>query len=127
MAENELKDDGVRLQNRWKTGHWDMKELDASMNMLQRVGARLQALHVTHGIIADDGGNPNNYLPEFGKYHPVLPTKHGETSSSQAPPSAAAVPSIGDPLTVEVAECVAAALRVAAGDHSFSLFSRMSV
>uniref|UniRef100_A0A0E0MV59 Uncharacterized protein n=1 Tax=Oryza rufipogon TaxID=4529 RepID=A0A0E0MV59_ORYRU len=40
MAENELKDDGVRLQNRWKTGHWDMKELDASMNMLQRVGAR---------------------------------------------------------------------------------------
>uniref|UniRef100_A0A0D9Y793 Pentacotripeptide-repeat region of PRORP domain-containing protein n=1 Tax=Oryza glumipatula TaxID=40148 RepID=A0A0D9Y793_9ORYZ len=36
MAENELKDDGVRLQNRWKTGHWDMKELDASMNMLQR-------------------------------------------------------------------------------------------
>jgi hypothetical protein len=87
----------------------------------------LQALHVTHGIIADDGGNPNNYLPEFGKYHPVLPTKHGETSSSQAPPSAAAVPSIGDPLTVEVAECVAAALRVAAGDHSFSLFSRMSV
>jgi Ran GTPase-activating protein 1 len=52
MAENELKDDGVRLQNRWKTGHWDMKELDASMNMLQRVGARC----FTHAITNKPGG-----------------------------------------------------------------------
>ncbi|XP_066367754.1 RAN GTPase-activating protein 2-like [Miscanthus floridulus] len=49
LAENELKDDGaVIIAKSLEDGHTDLKELDVSTNMLQRVGARCFARAVTN-------------------------------------------------------------------------------
>ncbi|TVU19344.1 hypothetical protein EJB05_35488, partial [Eragrostis curvula] len=48
LAENELKDDGaVIIAKSLEDGHTDLKELDVSTNMLQRVGARCFAKAIT--------------------------------------------------------------------------------
>ncbi|AQK72650.1 RAN GTPase-activating protein 1 [Zea mays] len=49
LAENELKDDGaVIIAKSLEDGHIDLKELDVSVNMLQRVGARCFARAVAN-------------------------------------------------------------------------------
>jgi Ran GTPase-activating protein 1 len=49
LAENELKDDGaVIIAKSLEFGHTDLKELDVSTNMLQRVGARCFAQSITN-------------------------------------------------------------------------------
>jgi Ran GTPase-activating protein 1 len=49
LAENELKDDGaVIIAKSLEDGHTDLKELDVSTNMLQRVGARCFAQAITN-------------------------------------------------------------------------------
>ncbi|KAG8085549.1 hypothetical protein GUJ93_ZPchr0010g7400 [Zizania palustris] len=49
LAENELKDDGaVVIAKSLEDGHSDLKELDVSTNMLQRVGARCFAQAITN-------------------------------------------------------------------------------
>jgi Ran GTPase-activating protein 1 len=49
LAENELKDVGaVIIAKSLEDGHIDLKELDVSTNMLQRVGARCFAREVTN-------------------------------------------------------------------------------
>uniref|UniRef100_A0A0E0DUC3 WPP domain-containing protein n=1 Tax=Oryza meridionalis TaxID=40149 RepID=A0A0E0DUC3_9ORYZ len=67
LAENELKDDGaVVIAKSLEDGHQDLKELDVSTNMLQRVGARCFAqaiankpgfvqLNINGNFISDEG------------------------------------------------------------------------
>ncbi|KAF8765650.1 hypothetical protein HU200_008143 [Digitaria exilis] len=67
LAENELKDDGaVVIARSLEDGHADLKELDVSTNMLQRVGARCFAravankpgfvqLNIDGNFISDEG------------------------------------------------------------------------
>jgi Ran GTPase-activating protein 1 len=67
LAENELKDDGaVIIAKSLEDGHTDLRELDVSTNMLQRVGARCFAravankpafvqLNINGNFISDEG------------------------------------------------------------------------
>jgi Ran GTPase-activating protein 1 len=52
LAENELKDDGdVIIAKSLEDGHIDLKELDVSVNMLQRVGTELVHHRSTVGAV----------------------------------------------------------------------------
>ncbi|KAL6614598.1 hypothetical protein ACP70R_036868 [Stipagrostis hirtigluma subsp. patula] len=79
LAENELKDDGaVIVAKSLKDGHTNLKELDVSTNMLQRVGARCFAqavtdkqgfvqLNINGNFISDEGIVEVNKILKAGK------------------------------------------------------------
>ncbi|XP_066327937.1 RAN GTPase-activating protein 2-like [Miscanthus floridulus] len=79
LAENELKDDGaVIIAKSLDDGHTDLKELDVSTNMLQRVGARCFAravaykpafvqLNMNGNFISDEGIDEVKDILKAGK------------------------------------------------------------
>ncbi|XP_066319003.1 RAN GTPase-activating protein 2-like [Miscanthus floridulus] len=79
LAENELKDDGaVIIAKSLEDGHTDLKELDVSTNMLQRVGARCFAravankpafvqLNINGNFISDEGIDEVKEILKAGK------------------------------------------------------------
>jgi Ran GTPase-activating protein 1 len=79
LAENELKDDGaVIIAKSLEDGHTDLKELDVSTNMLQRVGARCFAravaykpafvqLNMNGNFISDEGIDEVKDILKAGK------------------------------------------------------------
>ncbi|CAD6250098.1 unnamed protein product [Miscanthus lutarioriparius] len=79
LAENELKDDGaVIIAKSLEDGHADLKELDVSTNMLQRVGARCFAravankpafvqLNINGNFISDEGIDEVKEILKAGK------------------------------------------------------------
>ncbi|KAG0534936.1 hypothetical protein BDA96_04G322700 [Sorghum bicolor] len=79
LAENELKDDGVVIiAKSLEDGHTDLKELDVSTNMLQRVGARCFAravankpafvqLNINGNFISDEGIDEVREILKAGK------------------------------------------------------------
>ncbi|EES07543.1 hypothetical protein SORBI_3004G302300 [Sorghum bicolor] len=79
LAENELKDDGaVIIAKSLEDGHTDLKELDVSTNMLQRVGARCFAravankpafvqLNINGNFISDEGIDEVRKILKAGK------------------------------------------------------------
>uniref|UniRef100_K3Z567 WPP domain-containing protein n=1 Tax=Setaria italica TaxID=4555 RepID=K3Z567_SETIT len=79
LAENELKDDGaVIIAQSLEDGHADLKELDVSTNMLQRVGARCFAravankpgfvqLNMNGNFISDEGIDEVKDILKAGK------------------------------------------------------------
>ncbi|CAN6355195.1 unnamed protein product [Urochloa humidicola] len=79
LAENELKDDGaVIIAQSLEDGHTDLKELDVSTNMLQRVGARCFAravankpgfvhLNINGNFISDEGVDEVKDMLKAGK------------------------------------------------------------
>ncbi|KAK8444499.1 hypothetical protein SEVIR_9G147000v4 [Setaria viridis] len=79
LAENELKDEGaVIIAKSLEDGHTDLKELDVSTNMLQRVGARCFAravankpgfvqLNINGNFISDEGIDEVKDILKAGK------------------------------------------------------------
>jgi Ran GTPase-activating protein 1 len=79
LAENELKDNGaVIIAKSLEDGHSDLKELDVSTNMLQRVGARCFAravankpdfvqLNINGNFISDEGVDEVKEILKAGK------------------------------------------------------------
>ncbi|GJM90752.1 hypothetical protein PR202_ga07061 [Eleusine coracana subsp. coracana] len=79
LAENELKDDGaVIIAKSLEDGHTNLKELDVSSNMLQRVGARCFAeaitnkagfvkLNINGNFISDEGIDEVKRILKDGK------------------------------------------------------------
>uniref|UniRef100_A0A0D9WJA1 WPP domain-containing protein n=1 Tax=Leersia perrieri TaxID=77586 RepID=A0A0D9WJA1_9ORYZ len=67
LAENELKDDGaVVIAKSLEDGHSDLKELDVSTNMLQRVGARCFAQAITNKPSFVQLNINGNYISDEG-------------------------------------------------------------
>ncbi|KAJ1265052.1 hypothetical protein BS78_08G048700 [Paspalum vaginatum] len=82
LAENELKDDGALIiAKSLEDGHTDLKELDVSTNMLQRVGARCFAravankpafaqLNINGNFISEEGIDEVKDILKAGKKSP---------------------------------------------------------